>query len=830
MTIRDTLVQRFQSDLSDRYAFEREVGHGGMATVFLARDTKHERKVAVKVLHPELTTALGTERFLREVRIVAQLQHPNILTLIDSGEAAGLAYFVMPYVAGESLRERLLWTKQLPVLEAFRIIREVLSALSYAHGKGIVHRDIKPDNILLSDGHAMLADFGVARAVDEAGGGGHLTVGGLAIGTPAYMSPEQAAGQPVDGRSDVYAAGCVLFEMLAGRPPFVGESVQSVIEQHVNSHAPSVADFRSGLSPAVVEGVTKALQREPSDRCTAEELEQRVRVVIATELLQHATPSGSGSGVSQTRTTADCVPCAPVRKKRVLTFGALVAALFLGLLAFGPWRSLGRAKAAQGKYVASIAAMPLDHIGSDVQSQALSEGLTEEIIAQLSRIQGLKVISRTSVVAIRDRKLTVPAIAKELGVRHVLEGSVHRSGDKIRVTLQLIDARTDAHIWANSYDGDVTDVFRIREEIAAKVSDALIRSVPEVQATAVPVPFKKDATPPSSTTKICTTYDAYLEGRYWLERPTPEGLKSSVASFEKSIQFDPNYAPAYALLSAALRLGVQIGFNGGVSDPYQQFRRAIALADRAVELDPGMADGYAARGMARVWGYAPKEQGFADLKKAADLAPNSAMHVAFYGIGLARLGLYDEALQKSGEGAELNPVCPSARTGALALTALGARRPDLALTEARTAQVIDPTFPMSRLIEGASLVLLNRGAECEKVDLSAFPAVRALCLVSLGRQDEADAMTKSMKAAYAAGHHPSPQHVGMLAAYDAYRGDVDGAITWLERSYELSPSAIDFRFLDSGLFDKVRGDPKWRAALKRVETRVRGRLFGDAKA
>ncbi|HTG84627.1 MAG TPA: serine/threonine-protein kinase, partial [Gemmatimonadales bacterium] len=261
-----TIDQRLSTALADRYRIERELGQGGMATVYLAEDLKHHRKVAIKILRPELAAVVGADRFVREIETTAGLQHPHILGLIDSGEVNGNAYYVMPFVEGESLRDRITREKQLPLDDALRIAREVADALSYAHTKGVIHRDIKPENILLTSGHAVVADFGIARAISAAGGA-RLTETGLAVGTPAYMSPEQAAGdRDLDGRSDLYALACVLYEMLAGEPPFRGPTVEAVVRQHLTVEPRSVTQLRPAVPAEVAEALNRALAKTPADR------------------------------------------------------------------------------------------------------------------------------------------------------------------------------------------------------------------------------------------------------------------------------------------------------------------------------------------------------------------------------------------------------------------------------------------------------------------------------------------------------------------------------------------------------------------------------------
>ena len=334
----DPLLQRFQALLEGRYAIERELGRGGMATVYLARDLRHGRTVAIKLLQPEITTSLTAERFLREIQITAKLQHPNILGLFDSGAEDGLCYYVMPHVEGESLRDRLLWEKQLGVETAVDVAIEVCSALAYAHSRGVVHRDIKPENILFSAGHAIVADFGIARAVSE--GQRTITAVGIPLGTPPYMSPEQAQGlDNIDHRSDLYALGCMLFEMVAGRPPFVGVSIGKVIQQHLQSPPPLVREFRPD-APATLDPILgKALVKDPGGRYqTAEEMLGALRLVAAAETLERSVP---GSSTRETPAAAAPAPglgapaaTAPASQRRLIILLGITAALAVAGLVF----------------------------------------------------------------------------------------------------------------------------------------------------------------------------------------------------------------------------------------------------------------------------------------------------------------------------------------------------------------------------------------------------------------------------------------------------------------------------------------------------------------
>ncbi len=329
--------------LAARYTIERELGSGGMATVFLARDIKHKRQVAVKILKPELTVSLGAERFLREIETTANLRHPHIVPLYDSGEVRGALYYVMPFVEGESLRERLKREGQLPLDDAIRIAREVAGALSYAHARGIVHRDIKPENILLESGHAVVTDFGIARAVREAGTES-LTGAGISLGTPAYMSPEQAAGErEVDGRSDLYSLGCVLYEMLSGQPPFTGPTAPSIIKQHMVTEARPISNLRPAVPAPVSAALERALAKNPGDRFSVvSQFGDALGQPESTPISAAALPTAPPPTVNPPTASAPTAGSRPYTERLLLMVSVLLAVVLALVVAFAVWQGVSR--------------------------------------------------------------------------------------------------------------------------------------------------------------------------------------------------------------------------------------------------------------------------------------------------------------------------------------------------------------------------------------------------------------------------------------------------------------------------------------------------------
>jgi TolB-like protein/predicted RNase H-related nuclease YkuK (DUF458 family) len=453
-------IDPFKSALADRYLVERELGRGGMATVYLARDLRHERMVAVKVLDPSLSVSLGTDRFLREIRLAAGLQHPHILGVYDSGEAAGLMYFVMPFVEGESLRDKLNREVQLQIEEAVQITLEVADALAFAHSRGIVHRDIKPENILLSGGHAVVADFGIARAVSEAGD--KLTQTGMAIGTPAYMSPEQAVGESsVDGRSDVYSLACVTYEMLSGRPPFNGPSARAIMAQHSMEIVPSLQILRQSIPDELEDAILRALEKVPADRFpTASQF---------AKALSGSSTSVTAAHLTRRRTTTKQVykSLTLSKKYRWIAAGAIPLVIAIGW--FVATRSGNAAGAAADPRVSRIAVMYFeDRSGGTLRHVA--DGFTDALIHDLSTIPSLKVVSRNGVLPYRGQPLAPDSISRALDVGTMVDGTVEDAGGNVKVTVTLINALTGDEIASKTLERPRADLLVLQKDLTTEVS------------------------------------------------------------------------------------------------------------------------------------------------------------------------------------------------------------------------------------------------------------------------------------------------------------------------------------------------------------------------
>ena len=517
-----------QASLGTAYRLEREIGRGSMARVFLAHDAKHDRLVALKLLNAELTASLGAERFRRETALVARLQHPHVLTVLDSGETrAGQLWFTMPYVEGESLRDRLIREPQLPVSEALRITREVADALEYAHAHGVVHRDVKPANILVSGEHALLMDFGIARPMQRSAGPPEttdsLTATGLVVGTPAYLSPEQANADPsLDGRTDIYSLATVLYEMLAGELPFMGRTAQALIAKRLSTLPPSVRVVRPSVPGSIDLALRKALAPAPADRYRSA---AAFAHALALDERGRATPVGVGPDLS-------------------------------------------------------IAVLPFVDLSAGPDNEYFSDGVSEEILNALARLPGLRVAARTSSFAFKGKSVDLNEVGAKLRVALVLEGSVRRSGSRLRISAQLITVEDGFHLWSDRYDREDTDVFAVQDEIAGAIARVL------------KVKLFGDSLPSLvAVTRDLQAYELYLKGRYlWNQRGI--GLAKSVPFFQRALERDPAFALAHAGLADACNL---IAFYG-LAPPRAISERARAAANRALALDDTLAEAHCAVG------------------------------------------------------------------------------------------------------------------------------------------------------------------------------------------------------------------------------------------
>jgi eukaryotic-like serine/threonine-protein kinase len=661
---------------------EKELGRGGMAIVYLARDLKHERLVALKVLHPELAATLGPERFLREVRTTARLQHPHILPVHDSGEAAGQLWYTMPFVRGESLRDRLRREVQLPVEVAVDLGRQVALALDYAHREGVVHRDLKPENILLSEGQALLADFGVARAL-AAGSETQLTETGMALGTPAYMSPEQATAGQMDGRSDIYALGCVLYEMLAGEPPFTGPTPHAVLAKRVLEPVPHVRTLRESVPEPLEQAITRALAKAPADRFqTAAEFARE----LGMSPMSSPATDGPAAMPASAASASTPVPGKPTRRRKVPTsLAALALAVLLGLVGLVIWlRTRPDAEATRPK---RVAVLPFENLGGP-EDEYFADGISDELRGKLAALPTLQVTARSSSSQYKQTKKLPQQIGRELGADYLLTGTVRwdkgaGAQSRVRVSPELIQASTGSTKWQQPFDAVLSDVFQVQAEVSGRVAQALDIALGAGERRVLEV----------KPTENLAAYDAYLRGNanYGAGAlgASISALRPATQWYERAVTLDSLFALAWARLSQARTASFYVGAGPAEAN----LPAARAAAERSLRLMPDLPEAHVALGdyhgfagrdwaramteYARALVLAPKnaeilgrlanaeraqgrtEEALVHLRAAMILDPRSELNTSSTTLVLLYLRRYPEALESAERGIRLAPESPA---------------------------------------------------------------------------------------------------------------------------------------------------------------------------
>jgi serine/threonine-protein kinase len=784
-------ADRLNAALTGRYLIERELGQGGMATVYLADDLKHHRKVALKVLKPELGAVLGAERFLSEINVTANLQHPNLLPLFDSGSADGLLYYVMPYIEGETLRARLEREQQLPVDEMLRLVGLLAGALDFAHARGVIHRDLKPENILLQAGQPIIADFGIALAVAQAGGA-RITETGLSLGTPHYMSPEQAAGdRAVDARSDQYSLGALTYEMLTGEPPHTGASSQAIIARLMTETPRSIRTTRPAVPAGVEAAVQRALLKLPADRFAS--CGEFARALVAgADTAVSAAPPATRAGSFRNAAAVAVV---------ALVLGAIGFALFGRSRA--PTADAGTASPAT---IRSIAVLPLDNYSGDASQDYFAEGMTDELTADLATISQLRVTSRGSAMQFQGRnRPATPAIAKTLDVDALVEGSVTRSGDKVRITIQLIDARADRHLWAQSFERSSSDVLALQAELASAIAR-------EINVQLTPSERSRLAAAPSVNPEA---HDAYLKGRYFFNRPSDENLQKAIAQFEEAVRLSPTFALAWSGLSDA---SLWAGYNEGFITASAARPKALAAAQRAVQLDDKSAEAHASLATYKLFYEYDWEGGERAFRQAIALNPNYAFAHDQFGMLLAFTGRLEEAIAEGNRAIALDPLSPQILIDATMALLF---KPDLpaAREMARRAGELDPAFFFPVMMEG--WIELEAGRYREAIPplaraaaMDAPPFVTAYLAFARGSAgDRAGALAERQKLQQMAGGAPVLPF--NLALVHLGLGERERAIDHLEQALAADSQMLGWLGQDA-IFDALRTEPRFIALLKRL--------------
>ncbi|HEX6315086.1 MAG TPA: protein kinase [Gemmatimonadaceae bacterium] len=744
-------VERFKAARGDQYTIEGLIGRGGMAEVYRALDVKHGRPVAIKVLDAELAQAVATDRFQREIEIAARLQHPNILPVYDSGNAGGTLYYVMPFVDGGSLRDRLRQEPNVALADVVRIVQEVADALAYAHQRNVVHRDIKPENILFSSGHAVVADFGIARAI-EAGESQGLTQAGFGLGTPEYMSPEQAFGEPdIDGRTDTYSLACVTFELLAGNPPFSGTNATAVIMRKTAMDAPPLTtQSRSQLPPAVDAVVSRGLMRNRDERyATVQEFARALREAC----------SGEQQTMARTSQSHERVP-------------------------------------------ASVAVLPFVNASGNPENDFLCDGISDELVHALGKVPNLRVVARTSSFAFKGSTEDVRTIAEKLRVRSLLEGTLRRSGDRLRITTQLVDATTGYQLWSERFDRQVTDVFDVQDEITRSI------------VTSLKLELMSDAVTARPTTP--GAYERYLEARFHWNQRTQSGVTRSLDLLDEAIRLDPGYAPAHAAQSSAL---VTLAIYGQRA-PSDVMPRALAAANRALALASSLPEALTARGCVRAmyeWNWQSAE---ADFNAALQNDPNASTTRQWYAMNLlVPQARFDEARTHIRRARSADPVSPVVALG-WGLIHYFERDFERAVSAYRELLARSPDFGIAHFFLGQALLEAHRPDEAffhlqrSMTQAGSAPETTAMVGVAhaaAGRVAEAgvalEALQERGRTSYV-----SPVLVAQL---HAALGDTGAALAALERAREMRATDLVWAGVRPA-FDSLRLDPRFERLMRDI--------------
>jgi serine/threonine-protein kinase len=752
----DAIVEALRTALTGRYVIQREIGRGGTASVWLAEDCRHRRAVAIKVLRPEIARSIGSARFLREIETAARLVHPRILPLHDSGDAGGLLYYVMPFVSGESLRDRLRLHGALPLGDAVGIATALAAALDYAHGQGVVHRDVKPENVLFVADEPMLADFGIARS--DTGGSGALTNTGFSIGTPGYMSPEQVVGdREVDARTDIYALGCVLFEMLTGRPPFEAADAAALLRRHLTDEPPAPSVLRSIVPAELDAAVRRALAKSPTERFSS-----------AAEFAR-ALATGAAAG-----------PAANAASARVM-----------------------------------LAVLPFENRSADPEQEYFSDGLTDELIAQLGRLAPgrLGVIGRTSSMRYKRTQKTIPEIGRELRVSHVLGGSVRRAGDRVRITADLIQIHDQVQLWAETYERPLADVFALQTDVAQRVAAALTEQL-FAAVERPPAPAEKPIAAPGPTRVDPAVSELYLRGRYAWRRHDHGSLQRARDCFRRAIELDPGFAPAHAGLA---QTHLSLADQGDLPQP-EASRLGIESARRAIHLDPGLAESYVALGHASIhsWDLDGADRA---LVRAIELNPSEPTAHAYRGYVQVVLGHPEVGRAAASIACQLDPFSMHVQLQRAEVLRIS-RRTGEAVIVAQAAVETDPDFAYLRQVLANAYLDAGRPVEA-LAEAQRFgsieghsPSTRrilATALIRLGRGAEAEEVMRQLEEGYTSGGGTSTEIAGAHVAF----GRREKAIRWLERAYEERETDIAFLGVEA-MWDPLRGDARFLDILHRA--------------
>ena len=771
-------MDELQSALGGAYVIERELGGGGMSRVFVADETRFHRRVVIKLLSPELAAGLSAERFEREIALAAGLQQANIVPVLSAGEAGGLPWYSMPFIEGETLRARM-ERGRVPVEEGVAILRDVARALAYAHEHGVVHRDIKPENILLSGGAAVVTDFGIAKAVTASrkeAPGGTLTVVGTSVGTPAYMAPEQAAGDDVDQRADIYSWGVLAYELLAGSHPFAGrKGAQQLMAAHIAERPLPLREVAPAIPTSLAATVMATLEKD-----------RDARPALASTLVEQLGRIGSEPAARKPRSIWPSVTVACVLGI------ALVAWMVRGK------RATGAGERATPGSVSTLAVLPFVNTGGDPKDEYFSDGMTEELANALSKLEGMRIAGRSSSFAFKGKPMTAMEIGKALDVQALVEGSVRRAGNRLRITASLTSAADGKAIWTSSYERPATEGFELQDELTAAIMSAL---APALRGGAA-----KSMASESRGTANAEAYDLYLRGRYFWAKRGGDNLVRAVGYFRSAVQKDPGFARAHAAL--AMTYGVMPFWVDDSRDTL--FGLAIASAGRALALDSTLADAHLGMSVALSTHGQPLEA-LPHERSALAFAPENATAHQWHGVTLVQLGRVDSSVAEVRRAAQLDPL------SAVIYDDMGgmltsARRFDeanvaFAKVEELNGRPMTATAALPALFGGHADSALAILARLERVEPGAagLSSTRALSFAAQGQWQAVDSIEHGLRGMPASGANDLELAVITMASGNRapllrLLSTPDGRRLWVTRFYAPSCTPV---------LDPLQSDPEF---------------------
>ena len=775
------------------YRIVEQIGAGGMGVVYRAHDEQLDRDVALKMLPPGTLADEATRtRFRKEALALAKLDHPNVATIHEFGSQNGVDFLVAAYVPGITLDTKIS-LGALPEAEVISLGIQLAAGLAAAHEQGVIHCDLKPGNLRLTpDGRLKILDFGLARLIEPVGDDtltATLTKSQGVAGTLPYMAPEQLRGQKADFRTDIWAAGAVLYEMATGERPFKEQTAPALAADIIHKAPPAPRRLKADMSPGLEAIIQRCLEKEPEKRYQSADQ-------LAIDLRR---PQTAGAAVSSVATANF-----PRRRRRGLVAAGSAVFCMLALLFalnVGGWRERLFRGIAHGP-IESLAVLPLQNLSRVPDQDYFADGMTEELTTELAQIGALRVISRTSTMRYKGTQKALPDIAKELGVDAVIEGSVDRSGDEVRISVQLINARTDSHLWARSYQRNLRDILAMQSEVARAVAGEIrVQLTPQEQARL----GRPRAVNPAA-------YEAYLQGRYHWNFHTSDHLQKAIAEYQRAIQLDPSYALAYVGLSEVYHI---LPVNADAASQ-EVLPKAKDAALKALELDPQLSDGHAALAFVLEqydWDWAGAER---EYKRAIELSPNNSTARAYYSRLLTVLGRHSEAIAEAERARELDPMSTLA-SFLLGMAYSYARQYDRAARELAQCLEINPKFWPAHIFLGQVYEQQGRYADAlaefskaEGQTLGATSQIGHVYAVS-GKRAKAEQVLKDLTTR-AKERYVSPVY---FARIYAGLGQKDQALEWLERGYAVRDSQIELIAVEP-TYDSLRSDPRFIDLLRRL--------------